>query len=223
MKKTILFFALLTVSITAFSQVKVRPGVRLGLNAANITNISDSDTKIAPNAGLFVNIHLSNFYELQVETNYSNQGASRDNNAVHFTTVDPYDPYNPYYRNYLNNDINVHYVSLAIANKFFVIPDVGLHLIVGPSIDINVSDDTFFDVTPVDFALFGGIGYEFPFGLGIEARYKQGLIDTRDNYDGDSFYAGSDGYYIETDGDYYDGDNWLNSVFQLGVYYKFNF
>lgn len=222
MKKTILFFALLTVSITAFSQVKVRPGIRLGLNAANITNVEkksffqNSDIKIAPNAGLFVNIHLSNFYELQVETNYSNQGAKA-------SYIETYNINGSPIRNEVEEDLSIHYVSLAIANKFFVIPDVGLHFIVGPSIDINVSEDSIYNMTPVDFALFGGIGYEFPFGLGIEARYKQGLIDTRDNYDGDSFYAGSDGYYIETDGDYYDGDNWLNSVFQLGVYYKFNF
>lgn len=207
MKKTILFFALLTVSITAFSQVKVRPGVRLGLNAASVTNVDNSDLKIAPNAGLFVNLHLTDFYELQVETNYSNQGAKASYTETYYFNGSPvlYD---------VEEDLSIHYVSLAIANKFFVIPDVGLHLIIGPSLDINVADDDA-NVTDIDFSLFGGIGYEFPFGLGIEARYKQGFIDLDESY--------NDDYDYDDDYDYYDGDNFLNSVFQLGVYYKFNF
>ena len=45
-------------------------------------------------------------------------------------------------------------------------------------------------------------------------RYKQGMIDIREDY-----YD----YYEEDDGDFYNGDNVLNSVIQFGVSYKFDF
>ncbi len=53
-----------------------------------------------------------------------------------------------------------------------------------------------------------GIGYEFDFGLILEVRYKQGLLNI-DLFD-DLFF---------TD-DYYDGTT-LNNVFQIGIAYKF--
>ena len=94
-------------------------------------------------------------------------------------------------------------------------PEIGLHFILGPSLDINVSDNSNGDITPADVSFFGGIGYEFPMGLGIEARYKQGFVDVRDGYYDDYYY---DNNY---DNEYYNGNNKLNSVFQFSVYYKF--
>ena len=75
MKKLLLLFII--TSTTVFSQVKVRPGVKLGLNNAKLSNLSQTESKLGLNAGMFVNLHLSSFYELQVETNYSSQGAKR--------------------------------------------------------------------------------------------------------------------------------------------------
>ena len=213
MKKALLLFAFVTVSLTAFSQIKVRPGVRLGLNAATISNMDNAERKLGINAATYVNIHFSNFYELQVEGTYNNQGSTQ--------TYQVYNGFDPSLGHTREVDLNLHYVGVGIVNKFFIIPDVGLHFILGPSLEVNVDDDGA-DITPIDFSLFGGIGYEFPFGLGLEARYKQGLIDVRENYDG-SYYIGNDYYYAENDGDYYDGNNLLNGVIQFGVYYKFNF
>ena len=199
MKKLVLAIALITVT-TTFSQIKVRPGIKMGLNSSNITNL-DGSSKTGFNGGLFVNIHLARFYELQVETTYSNQG---------FNEADyiGYDYYNDLLYNAQGRDLNIHYLSFGIANKFFIVPNTGLHLIVGPGMDINI-DDNGADITAADLTLFGGIGYEFPFGLGIEGRYKQGLIDVREDYIDYSNY------------DYYNGNNPLNAVFQVGVYYKF--
>jgi hypothetical protein len=55
--------------------------------------------------------------------------------------------------------------------------------------------------------VFGGIGYEFDFGLALELRYKQGLIDLDFNDSGE--YGGNT------------EENQLNRVFQIGLAYKF--
>lgn len=208
MKKYLLTALILIIASTsAFSQVKVRPGIKAGFNASTITNVENSSRKIGFDGGMFVNIQFAGFYQMQVETTYSNQGVSADG----------YDYYEPYTDSYVyvdDGDLNLHYITLGVANKFFVAPGTGFHLIIGPSIDINVSDDDYWDITPADLSFFGGIGYEFPTGLGIEIRYKQGIIDIRDGY---ADYA--DDY----DMDYYNSDSKLNAALQVGLFYKFNF
>ncbi|MFD2542755.1 porin family protein [Lacinutrix gracilariae] len=203
MKKIILSLALIIASTTAFSQVTVSPGIKTGLNLANLTNVDNSKTKLGFQGGLFVNIHLANFYELQVETTYSNQGTTIEYRS-HSSGFDPGTRY--------EDDLNLEYISLNLANKFFPIKDLGLNFIVGPTIDILVNSGEYNDILPIDFSVFGGLGYEFPFGLGLELRYKQGLIDVRDDY-----YD----YYDEDD--FYNRDNILNGVIQFGVTYKFDF
>ncbi|MFL0353013.1 porin family protein [Xanthomarina sp. GH4-25] len=207
MKNLILAIACVAISLPTFSQVKVRPGLRLGLNASNITNHYNSERVFGLNGAVFVNIHLANFYELQPELTYSNQGF----NGVQHRYVGSFDPL----ITSSDSDVNTHYLGLGIANKFYVVPNLGLHFIVGPSLEFNISDNSYYDITPVDLSLFGGIGYEFPMGLGIEARYKQGIVDVRDGYY-DIYY---DDYNY--DDEYYNGKNKLNSVFQFNVYYKF--
>ncbi|WP_250433798.1 porin family protein [Hanstruepera flava] len=207
MKKLILSFAVIMITAASFSQVKVRPGIRTGINASTITDLNNSSRKIGVNGAIFVNLRLGGFYELQPEFTYSNQGWSQD-----FPNVEPYN--DPVYQNNNDGDVNVHYIGMAITNKFYFVPNLGLHFIIGPSVEVNISDNLYYDdLTPIDFALFGGLGYEFPIGLGIEARYKQGLIDVRDGY--------YDYYFDDNNNDYYNGSNKLNSVFQFNVYYKF--
>jgi hypothetical protein len=118
----------------------------------------------------------------------------------------------------VHEDLDIHYISLGVANKFFISPNIGLHFVLGPTLDINtetgpinvINGNADFDITPIDLAFFGGIGYEFPFGLILEARYKQGLLDV------DAF--NDSGEYTPN----YD-DNHLNAVFQFGAAYKFDF
>lgn len=199
MKKVIVVLLFFVFSIAGFSQSKVRPGIRLGINSANISN-SNLEDKIGLNGAIFADIRFSDFYALQPEIAFSSQGGESSFNG---------------------EDLNINYISIALANKFYVIPKKGLHFIVGPSIDvdfennfINVVNDTDdSDVTPVDLALFFGIGYEFPFGLIIEARYKQGLINI-DLFD-DFFYD------YDADGNDDSGNPSLNNVFQVGLAYKF--
>ncbi|GGG35525.1 porin family protein [Bizionia arctica] len=209
MKNLLLAIAFAAISISTFSQVKVSPGLRMGLNASTVTNHYDSERVLGFNGAMFVNIHLARFYELQPELTYSNQGYKGER----FSGI--VDPYNPSFSIY-EEDINIHYLGMALTNKFFFVPNLGLHFIIGPSLEINVSDNAYYDVTPIDLSLFGGIGYEFPMGLGIEARFKQGIVDVREGYY-DYYY---DDYNYDGN-DYYNGNNKLNSVFQFNVYYKF--
>lgn len=211
MKKLILFFAVVITTAATFSQVKVRPGFRAGLNASKITNSENVSRKVGVNAAMFVNVHFTRFYELQPELTYSNQGWTRDG----FSYVDNFDG-TTYFVN--NEDVSSHYIGIAITNKFFMSPKLGLHVLLGPGIEVNVSDNLQYDnLTPVDMVFFVGLGYEFPFGLGLEARYKQGIIGVDNGYYDDYGYS-NNGYY---DDNYYNGNNRLNSVFQFNVYYKF--
>ena len=203
MKKIFLTLAIIAFSTTAFSQVKIRPGVKLGLNLAKLSNANQATNKLGINGGLFLNVHLSSFYELQVETTYSDQGTTYKFQNQSQNT-DPLFSFNN------DQDLNLEYISLGIANKFFPVKNNGLNLIVGPSIDILVSNNYNTYYLPIDFSLFAGAGYEFPFGLGLEIRYKQGLLDVRDDY------------YVDSNNNNYN-DNVLNGVIQIGASYRFGF
>ena len=159
MKKYILLLAFFSFFLTN-AQIEFRPGVKAGLNLANFTN-TESNTKTDFYIGAFLNVDFVSFYNLQPEVVYSRQGLKSK-----FSGID---------------DLEINYISIAIVNKFFPFKDLGLHAIVGPSFDFNISDnyDSSFtdDIVGFDFGLFGGVGYEFPFGLSVEARYKQGFVD----------------------------------------------
>tara|TARA_R110000751_G_scaffold295678_1_gene404355 strand:+ start:19773 stop:20366 length:594 start_codon:yes stop_codon:yes gene_type:complete len=196
MKKLLCTGLFLIISTTLAAQSRSQLGVRLGLNNAKVLN-SGLDTKSGLYTGLFLAVRFTDNYTMQPEIVYSNQGG------------------NASYRN--GENININYVSIALANKFFVTKNQGFHFILGPSLDINF-DDNFInlindngdnlEITPVDLAMFGGIGYEFDFGLGLELRFKQGLIDLDFN-DSEEYGGNSE-------------ENQLNRVIQIGLSYKFN-
>lgn len=205
MKKIFLIAAFL-MSFATFAQIKVRPGAKLGMNISNLSNLNTASSKTGLNASVFVNIRFTRFYELQPEIGYSNQGAK-------IKTSTFFNEFDPIIQNG-NRTLELEYHTIGIANKFYPIKDLGLNLIVGPSLDLLVGDDYNDEILRADLSFFGGIGYEFPFGLGLEIRYKQGLIDVREDYNE---------YIDDTDGDYYDDPNVLNGVIQLGVSYRFTF
>lgn len=196
MKKLLFTSLFITISYVLVAQSKSQLGIRLGVNNAKILN-SELDNKTGLYTGLFLAVRFSDSYTMQPEIVYSNQGG------------------NASFRN--GEDLNINYVSIALANKFFVSKNQGFHFILGPSLDVNF-DDNFInlindngenlEITPIDLAVFGGIGYEFDFGLALELRFKQGLIDLDFNDSGE--YGGNS------------EENQLNRVFQIGLAYKFN-
>jgi len=195
MKHSILFIVCILFSSLALAQTKTSFGMRLGLSQSNISN-TDLENRIGGNAAFFFEARFNDKYALQPEIMFSRQGAKSSNlNA---------------------NDFRVDYLSIGLANKLFIIPNVGLHFLAGPSLDfdfennpvnvINGNSDS--NVTPFDLSIFGGIGYEFPFGLILEARYKQGLIET------DLFDFGFSSNGIDT-------NEAFNVSFQYSIAYKF--
>lgn len=194
MKKLILLFGVLFFAGICFIHAQARPGIKLGLNNSNLSNTTLEDKKDLY-IGAFVNIPLADYYALQPEVLYSRQGGT--SNSTEF------------------GDVDINYIAITAVNKFYVSPNKGFHFIVGLGLDFNVgsdfnilfgSDNNGFDISPVDLTFTGGIGYEFGFGLILEARYKQGAIST-------DFLGGRD--LFEEDG------SQLNSVIQVGLAYKF--
>lgn len=191
MRKIFFTFLMLTMCFVSQSQKKVRPGIRVGANYSSLSNTS-LESKTGLYLGAFLNIQHSNFYALQPELIYSNQGAD---SGI-----------------YEDESVNIDYISIGLTNKFFVMNDARFHLLVGVSIDLNLeysfislanngwNSDTFF----LDVAFYGGLGYQFDIGLALEARYKHGTIG------------------VFTD-EFFDEDNTrMNSLFQIGLAYRFD-
>ncbi len=197
MKNYRIIFVFVLFSSIAFAQTKKSFGLRLGVNYSNISN-TGLDARIGGNGALFFEARFSDKYALQPELMFSSQGGKASNTT--------------------NEDLRIDYLSVGLANKFFIIPNAGLHLVAGPSFDmdfennpirlINGNNDS--NVTPFDLSVFGGIGYEFPFGLILEARYKQGLIEI-DLFDFDIFSDSTDR----------DRNEAFNGTFQYSIAYKF--
>ena len=193
MSKASFSFLVLFLSLLSISQAQVRPGINLGLNSSNISK-TRLDAKMGLYVGAFVKIPISEYYSLQPEILYSNQGGKSNSNEY--------------------GDVDINYLSIGIPNKFYVSPNNGFHFMLGLSLDINLKNNfvglTNFDIdneiSPVDVVAMGGIGFEFDFGLALEARYKQGTISVD--------FLGEDNLYEEA------GSN-LNGVFQIGASYKF--
>lgn len=183
---------MLALSFVSLAQKKVNLGIRAGANYSSLSN-SNLESKTGIYVGGFLSVQHSNFYAMQPELFYSNQGADS--------------------RFFEDEDVNIDYISIGLTNKFFVMNDARFHLLVGISLDFNLEysfislansgwdSDTFF----MDVAFYGGLGYQFDFGLALEVRYKHGTIG------------------VFTDEFFDENNTRLNSLFQFGMAYKFDF
>ncbi|MEO8933739.1 MAG: porin family protein [Xanthomarina sp.] len=197
MKNLLLTIAFITLCLPVFSQSNKGMGFRGGTNISTLTN-ANLDFKVNAYIGMFYQSRISDYYAIQPELGYSNQGGK---------TKD-------------NRHIYVEYLSINITNKFFMVPNTGLYALVSPGLDFDI-DDTPIGLanrtknggngaTFIDVNLSFGLGLEFKNGLAIEARYKHGFIDV---------YSGS---FHNFDSELYQDKNQFNSVFQIGIAYKFN-
>lgn len=196
--KNILFILItLGVFTSSNSQTKKSFGLRGGVNMSSLSN-ANLDDKTNGYLSAFAHIKFSNLYTLQPEIGYSNQGGRA--------------------RNSINNDVNIDYITLSVVNKFFI-KDSGFHFLIGPGVDFDFDDtlvglsnrDEGNDVTFADITISLGFGYEFKNGLGFEARYKQGFVDV---------FSGN---WHDFESHLYEDEVQFNEVFQLGLFYKFNF
>lgn len=176
------------------AQVTFKPGLRGGVNFSHFTkgdnytyfngveyvdDQKDFSSKTDFYLGFYGALHLTKYYTLQPEVDYTRQGSSYNDLSGYKTQLD------------------VSYLSFAIANKFTFTDKFNVHL--GPTIDFQV-DDNFNTDSEVDFAFFLGAGYNFTKNFGIEARVKKGIIPVLD----------------------YSNSNHTNVVFSFGATYTFD-
>lgn len=189
MKKILIIAALAFFGMTQ-AQVTFKPGLRAGVNFSHFTKgeqyegYYDSNNNYVSGTyrdefsaktdfylGFYGALHLTKYYTLQPEINYSRQGAE-------YKAANG----NP------DRTFEVSYLSVGIINKFTFSDKFNIHL--GPAIDFQV-EDNFPTENEVDFTFTLGAGYNFTKNFGIEARVKKGIIPVLDGY-GDEFYGGND-------------------------------
>jgi len=180
--KKIFIIAMLAFFGMTQAQVTFKPGLRAGANFSHFTkgdnyndyyydnngnyvsspNSVDFKSKTDFYLGFYGALHLTKYYTLQPEIDYSRQGSIfKGTNGARET-------------------LEVSYLSIAIANKFTFSDKFNVHL--GPTIDFVV-DNNFDTESEVDLAFFLGAGYNFTKNFGIEARIKKGIIPVHDSFD----------------------------------------
>ncbi|HET8837593.1 MAG TPA: porin family protein [Flavobacteriaceae bacterium] len=160
MKRNSLFALAFFIGICANAQ-SIDLGLKLGANFSNITDASNFESKTGFVAGAFLGIKLNDNFAIQPELLYSQQGAKLD-----------------------VGDFNLNYVNVPIIIKYYLIQ--GFNIQVGPQfgfvVDDNIADAIGDGIEANSFDTAGvvGLGYDFPMGLRLDARYNFGLTDVAD-------------------------------------------
>ena len=206
MKKLFLGAAIAMSSLTFAQQF----GVKGGMNVSSLSDdatLSDQESKIGFNAGVFVNAPLAENFSIQPEVLYNDLGSK----VTRSTEILG----NTYSADYSRN---LGYISVPVMFQYNATP--GFYLEAGPQFGFLVSaKDKFKNSTngstdnativaldkdnfnTFDFGIGLGAGYYFTPNLGLTARYTAGLSDTITDNPGDSV---------------------KNNVFQVGLAYKFS-
>jgi len=191
--RKVIFLGLMVFGFTATqAQTEFRTGLRGGLNISTIEDI-EASPKTGFYVGAFGNIKFTKFYSLQPELNFSMQGA----NDVLLS--DRYFPET----NGGKADVPLNYLGLTVMNKFNL---KSFFLQVGPSLDLLLTESKY-NNNRADLSLNLGLGYDITENLSVEGRYKVGAADVIED----------DVYWI-----FYFGEVNYNSVFQVGLTFKFN-
>ena len=161
MKKLIVAVITLFIGPTVFSQ-EIDLGVKAGVNFSQISGIDNLSNKTGFQAGVFAGIKFTDRIGIQADVLYSQQGAEFD--AGKF-------------------DLN--YVNIPVVAKIYLIK--GLNLQAGPQFGLIVKDEVYQpgnggglfkeDAEKSDISGIVGAGYDFPFGIRLDARYSFGFTD----------------------------------------------
>ncbi|MEP3837861.1 MAG: outer membrane beta-barrel protein [Algibacter sp.] len=164
MKKSFLF--LITVLSFTFlnAQVEINPGLKGGLNLAGLTNLDNdgfvqSERLKSFHIGATVSFKFADFYTLQPEILYSEQGSDYklDGSTSRFST-------------------KLNYLSIPVNNKFYIGAS-GINLQIAAIIDILLSHENVESPQGFDIAVAPAIAYDLPSGVSFSIGYKQGLTD----------------------------------------------
>src|SRR5690554_691647 len=161
MRKLIVAAIALFIGTTAFSQ-SLDLGIKAGANFANITDASNLSNKTGFQAGIFAGIKFTEKVGIQADMLYSQQGAEFD-----------------------GGEFDLNYVNVPVVLKYYLVQ--GLNIQAGPQFGFILDDDIYVDVLGTnsieanaeksDVSGIVGAGYDFPFGVRLDARYNFGLSD----------------------------------------------
>jgi hypothetical protein len=165
MKKLIVAVITLFIGTTAFSQ-EIDLGVKAGANFSSITDASGLSNKTGFQAGIFGGIKFTDKVGIQADVLYSQQGAEFDSGKF---------------------DLN--YINVPIVLKYYLVQ--GLNIQAGPQFGFILDDDIYEDgigsfeanAEKSDISGVVGAGYDFPFGIRVDARYNFGLTKVVDGSD----------------------------------------
>lgn len=167
MKKLIFAIITLFIGTTAISQ-EIDLGVKAGANFANVSDVDDLSSKTGFQAGIFAGIKFSDKVGIQADLLYSQQGAEFD-----------------------AGKFDLSYVNVPVVLKYYLVQ--GLNVQAGPQfgfiVDDEISLDVFGDIADAEKADVSGIvgaGYDFPFGVRVDARYNFGFTDVSEDVEGDN-------------------------------------
>ncbi|MFC6267510.1 porin family protein [Frigoriflavimonas asaccharolytica] len=216
MKKLVLAVAVAASSLTFAQQF----GIKGGMNVSSLSkdaDLSDQKSKIGFNAGVFVNLPVSESFSIQPEVLYSQYGSKVDG-----TTVSTFGATTITEKNSFSQDLD--YIAVPVMFQYKLIPS--LYLEAGPefgflmsakqkgdssvtttgggntnTISTNGTTDIKDNVNTFNFGVGIGAGYWITNNIGINARYVAGVTDVAK--------------------DRVSGDKVMNNVFQVGLGYKF--
>ncbi len=162
MKKLFFAVCITLIGSTAFAQ-DLDLGIKAGVNFANISDVDvDLSNRTGFQAGIFAGVKFGEKVGLQADMLYSQQGAEFD-----------------------GGEFDLSYINVPVVLKYYLVN--GLNIQAGPQFGFVVDDKITFEVfddistkaKAEDFDLSGvvGAGYDFPFGVRLDARYNFGLTD----------------------------------------------
>lgn len=217
MKKLVLALAVAASSLTFAQQF----GVKAGMNVSSTSkdaSLSDQKSKIGFNAGVFMNLPISENFSFQPEVLYSQYGSKVDGttttNVLGTTVVDK-----------SSYSVNLDYITVPVMFQYKLIP--ALYVEAGPEFGFVASakqkgdntitttnggttttsstsgtNDIKDNINSFNFGVGIGAGYWITDNIGINARYVAGVTDiAKDRPSGQ--------------------DKVQNNVFQVGLGYKF--
>lgn len=193
-----LFFAS---SLTAFGQNEADNtrdtspsfGVKGGVNFANVTgdDIDDPDGRTSFHVGAVVEFPMSDMFSLQVEGLYSGKGVEF---ALEGSDGD-------------KSELQLDYIDVPVLAKIYITK--GLSIEAGPQFSFLVNEE--FDLNPNsddgDFDLDEAESFDFGLAAGLTFQTDMGLFAT--------------GRYTYGFSDVYNDMDIHNTVFQLGIGFKF--
>lgn len=210
MKKVFFTTLALLAFVYAGAQEKDKPvketkfGSKLGMNLANLagSDAGDANIIIGFNAGLFVEIPISDKFTFQPEILYSAQGSKSEGPINVQGTV-----YNA------EATLKFNYINIPLMFKYHI--DKKFSLEAGPYVGILASSKVKYKIDGVgsdtadiknitkstDLGIGIGMNYEFSDVIFANARYQGGLTQIGDAASG--------------------GNNIKNSVFQIGLGFRF--